>query len=103
MPTRYDLQRYKKSYAFIRRAPVLRYIIEDIVTIETAEASFNGSDTITYNFSKTFINAPQVTATPKGTSASFNFFVTAVSNSSVTIQASSPNSDSVHIHAVEAA
>lgn len=103
MPTRYDLQRYKKSYAFIRRAPVLRYIIEDIVTIETAEASFNGSDTITYNFSKTFINAPQVTATPKGTSASFNVFVTAVSNSSVTIQASAPNSDSVHIHAVEAA
>ena len=103
MPTRYDLQRYKKSYAFIRRAPVLRYIIEDIVTIETAEASFNGSDTITYNFRKTFINAPQVTATPKGTSASFNFFVTAVSNSSVTIQASAPNSDSVHIHAVEAA
>ena len=103
MPTRYDLQRYKKSYAFIRRAPVLRYIIEDIVTIETAEASFNGSDTITYNFSKTFFNAPQVTATPKGTSASFNVFVTAVSNSSVTIQASAPNSDSVHIHAVEAA
>lgn len=103
MPTRYDLQRYKKSYAFIRRAPVLRYIIEDIVTIETAEASFNGSDTITYNFSKTFINAPQVTATPKGTSASFNVFVTAVSNASVTIQASASNSDSVHIHAVEAA
>lgn len=103
MPTRYDLQRYKKSYAFIRRAPVLRYIIEDIVTIETAEASFNGSDTITYNFSKTFINAPQVTATPKGSSASFNVFVTAVSNLSVTIQASAPNSDSVHIHAVEAA
>jgi hypothetical protein len=29
--------------------------------------------------------------------------VTAVSNTSVTIQASTPNSDSVHIHAVEAA
>ncbi len=103
MPTRYDLQRYKKSYAFIRRAPVLRYIIEDIVTIETAEASFNGSDLITYSFTKTFINVPQVTVTPKGSSANFNVFVVSVSNASVTIRASTPNSDSVHIHAIEAA
>jgi len=103
VPTRYDLQRYKKSYAFIRRAPVLRYLVEDIMTIETAEASFNGSDTITYNFSKTFTSVPRITATPKGASANFNVFVTAVTNTSVTIQASAPNSDSVHIHILEAA
>jgi hypothetical protein len=103
VPTRYDLQRYKKSYAFIRRAPVLRYIIEDIVTIESAEASFNGSDTLTYSFKNTFINPPQVTATPKGTSANFSVFVVLVSNTSVTIRASVPNSDSIHIHVIEAA
>lgn len=103
MPTRYDLQRYKKSYAFIRRAPVLRYIVENIVTIESAEALFGGSDTLTYSFKNTFINAPKVTVTPSGTSASFSVFVVAVSNTSVTVQASIPNSDGVHIHAIEAA
>lgn len=101
MPTRYDLQRYKKTYSFIRRAPVLRYILEDIVTIESAEASFNGSDTLIYTFTKTFLSAPFVTATPLGSSANFNVFVTAVSNVSVTISASSPNSDKVNIHAIE--
>lgn len=103
MPTRYDLQRYKKTYSFIRRAPVFRYIIEDIVTIESAEASFGGSDVLVYAFTRTFINPPQVTVTPLGSSANFNVFVVSVSNTSVTIRASVPNSDSVHIHAIEAA
>lgn len=82
---------------------MLRYIIEDVVTIESAEASFGGSDLLTYSFKNTFINAPKVTVTPNGASANFSVFVVTVSNTSVTVRASVPNSDGVYIHAIEAA
>ena len=105
MPTRIDLQRYKKTYPFIRREPQLYYlsVSEDglAATIETAEESFNGNDYITYIFTKTFSSAPKVTVTPIGASAGFNVFISAVSISSVTIRASIANSFAVHIHAIE--
>lgn len=105
MPTRIDLQRYKKTYPFIRREPKLYYLSETegglAATIETAEKSFNGNDFVTYNFTKTFSAAPKVTVTPVGVSAGFSVFVSAVSINSVTIQASAANNFAVHIHAIE--
>lgn len=106
MPTRIDLQRYKKTYPFIRREPKLFYLSETEsnvagATIETAEASFSGNDYLVYNFTKTFSVPPQVTVTPVGVSAGFNVFISSVSLSSVTIRASIPNSFAVHIHAIE--
>jgi hypothetical protein len=105
MPTRIDLQRYKKTYPFLRREPRLVFTSESeptlAATIETAQASFAGTDTIAYIFTKTFSTAPKVTISPIGTSANFNVFIDSVSTSSVIIKASVANSDSVHIHAIE--
>ena len=106
MPTRIDLQRYKKTYPFLRQEPRILYTSETenslaTAIIETVESNFNGTDFVTYNFTKTFTSAPQVVATPKGSSANFTVFVTSVSTSSVTIKASVPNSDDVHIHAIQ--
>ncbi len=70
-------------------------------TIEAATASFAGSDEITYNFTKTFASAPKVTITPIGTLANFNVFIVSVSSTQLVIKASTANSDSVHIHAIE--
>lgn len=105
MPTRIDLQRYKKTYPFIRREPRIYYLSESEITldatIETAEESFNGNEYLTYNFTKGFSAAPKVTVTPIGVSAGFNVFISAVTKDYVTIQASIANNFAVHIHAIQ--
>ena len=105
MPTRIDLQRYKKTYPFLRREPVILYTSTSeptlSATIEAATASFGGSDQITYNFTKTFTSAPKVTLTPIGALANFNVFIVSVTSSQLVLKASVANSDSVHIHAIE--
>ena len=105
MPTRIDLQRYKKTYPFLRREPRNYFLTEsDLanVSIDTATASFGGSDSLTYTFpAGKFTSAPKVTVTPIGNSANFNVYIYSVSLNQVVITASTPNSDSVHIHAIE--
>lgn len=106
MPTRIDLQRYKKTYPFLRREPRIFYLSEtesDLAgaVIETAEVSFAGGDQIIYSFTKTFSTAPKVTVSPLGLAADFNVYVAAVTTVSVVVRASSPNNESVHIHAIE--
>ena len=105
MPTRIDLQRYKKTYPFIRREPRLYYLSETegglAATIKTAEESFAGGDTIIHVFSGTpFTSVPKVTITPIGAGANFNVYIDSVTISQVVIKASVANSESVHIHAI---
>lgn len=106
MPTKIDLQRYKKTYPFLRREPRLLYTSTSeptlSATIDTATASFAGSDSITYNFPPgKFSSAPKVTVTPIGSLANFNVFIVSVSQTQLVLKASVPNADSVHIHAIE--
>jgi hypothetical protein len=105
VPTRIDLQRYKKTYPFLRREPRILYTSTSeptlAATIEAATASFGGSDQITYNFTKEFSSAPKVTLTAAGTIANFNVFIVSVSQTQLVLKASVPNTDTVHIHAIE--
>ena len=105
MPTRIDLQRYKKTYPFLRREPRNYFLTEsDLanVTIDTGTASFGGSDQVTYSFpTGKFVGIPKVTVTPVGNFANFNVYVYSVSSTQVVIYASTPNSYAVHIHAIE--
>ncbi len=106
MPTRIDLQRYKKTYPFLRRQPTILYTspTENALAsavIESVSQNFSGAEEITYSFTKSFTIAPQVTVTPVGSDANFNVFVTSVSISSVTVKASVPNNGAVHIHAIQ--
>lgn len=105
MPTRIDLQRYKKTYPFLRREPRNYFLTEsDLanVNIDAAIATFGGSDELTYSFpTGKFSLPPKVTVTPKGATANFSVYIVSISASSVTLKASTPTSDSVHIHAIE--
>jgi len=105
VPTRIDLQRYKKTYPFLRREPRNFFLTEsDLanVMIYTATVSFAGGFQITHVFpTGKFASAPKVTATPSGTNANFNVFIVSVSSAQVVIEASASNSDSVDIHAIE--
>ena len=111
MPTRIDLQRYKKTYPFLRREPRIVFTSTSeptlAATIETAIQSFGGSDTISYSLTKSFSTTPTVTITPLGATANFNVFISQITSTGggnpyvVEIKASVANSDSVHIHAIE--
>ena len=105
MPTRIDLQRYKKTYPFLRREPRNYFLTEsDLanVMIYTATVSFSGGYQITHGFpAGKFGSAPKVTVTPSGTNANFNVFIVSVSSTQVVIEASVSNNDSVDIHAIE--
>ena len=106
MPTRIDLQRYKKTYPFLRQQPTILYTSPTENTlasaiIESVSQNFGGADYVIYSFTKTFTSAPQVTVTPVGSDANFSVFVTEVTISSVTVKASTPNSGAVHIHAIQ--
>jgi hypothetical protein len=108
VPTRIDLQRYKKIYPFLRQQPKILYLTETEdtlarATIETATVSFGGSDIINYTFTKDFTTTPLVTVTPIGTASNFNVYIQSVSITGVVIKASVPNSQSVNINIVEAA
>jgi hypothetical protein len=105
VPTRIDLQRYKKTYPFLRREPRNYFLTEsDLanVNIYTATVSFAGSAQVTHSFPPgKFTSVPTVTATPSGTFANFNVFILSVSSTQVVIAASTPNNDSFDIHAIE--
>jgi len=111
VPTRIDIQRYKKTYPFLRREPRLFYLSTTdpesgmAANIKTAQVSFGGLDEITLVFStlggSSFTSAPKVTVSPLGAEANFNVFVSSVSTTQVVIRASTPNSQSVHVHAIE--
>lgn len=108
---RVDLNRQKKIYPYIRRKPVYGRmdINENVIgsggvgggisaEIETAELSWNGTDTITHNFNKTFTAVPKVVAISK--SDNINVFVESVTLTSVTLKASAPSSESAYLHAI---
>jgi hypothetical protein len=105
VPTRIDLQRYKKTYPFLRREPRNYFLTEsDLanVMIYTATVSFAGGFRITHNFpAGKFGSAPKVTVTPSGATANFNVFIVSVSSTQVVIESSVSNDDSVDIHAIE--
>lgn len=106
MPRRVDLNRIQKTYPYIRRKPIYRYVgeTEDSASagipaeIETADLNWNGSDTITHTFTTTFTDIPKVVAISKNDN--INVFVESVTLTEVTIRASATSHESAYLHAI---
>lgn len=101
---RVDVNRTRKTYPFIRRVPVYKYQYDteqagSNVIYEVASVSFSGTDQVTHNFTTSFSSAPKVTATAKDDNV--NVYISAVSTSSVTINASAAFTGTVEIHAIQ--
>lgn len=90
-----DLNRFKKVYPYVRAAPRYVYTTEESFGMETAVLSFGGADEITYTFKNTYTSTPTVVAT--SLNESVNVFVKSVSQTQVTVGASSINEYSVSI------
>jgi len=101
MPNRYDANRRRKTYPFIRRVPVYAQDGGGQVTYEAASVSFSATDEVTHNFTTVFTSAPKVTATAKNDNV--NVYISSVSTTSVTINASAAFTGTVEIHAIQSA
>ena len=96
---RYDANRRRKTYPFIRRVPVYKYEGDNQVIIETASVTFSATDEVTHTFTESFTAAPVVTLTAK--SDNVNVYISVVSTTSVTINASATFTGTVEMHAIQ--
>lgn len=101
---RVDANRTRKTYPFIRRVPVYRYIYDSEqsggnVVYEAASVTFSATDQVTHNFVTTFTSLPVVTATAKNDNV--NVYVSAISTTSVTLNTSAAFTGTVEIHAIQ--
>jgi hypothetical protein len=93
-----DLNRYAKTYPFLRKEPHYTYKSQTPVVLESIVLPFSGNDEVTYSFLNSYSSVPVVIATSQNDS--FNVFVKSVTTSSVTIGASSKTDKSVSIFVV---
>jgi hypothetical protein len=94
-----DANRVRKTYPFIRRVPVIAYLMDEPMIIETADVAFSAIDSVVHIFSETFTSVPVVTAT--ASEENVNIYISNVSLTSVTINASAPFTGSCHIQAIQ--
>jgi copper(I)-binding protein len=92
MPSRYNLNRLRKTYPTTRRTPV----IIGVDTVESAVLTFTAASSATYTFTSIYVAAPTVTATP-ASSQNVNVYITAVTTTYVTITTSAPITGDIHL------
>ena len=95
---RRDLNRYAKVYPFVRRSPNYSYVGDKETVIEVVDVTFTDVERVTYTFEAVFNGTPVVTAIAK--SENVNVYVTDVSTTSVTIEASNQFNGTVQVHAI---
>lgn len=105
-----DANRFRKIYNYIRKKPVDQYISESGFTMLVGDVDFdNTSGPVTFTYttadpSISFANAPIITALSvdnlSNNSANVNIFITSVTITAVTFEASAPFSGKVNFQIV---
>jgi len=94
--SKYDLNRFKKVYPLIRTKPqILEFAVVEGLDAETTILNYTNSHAQTYNFVKTYITIPTVSATPEDENV--NVYITSLTTTSVTIESSAPFTGKVHL------
>lgn len=97
----YDQNRLRKNYPLLRVKPVYSQIVVGEagniggIDVETAIIPFVNSFSEPYSFQKTYTAIPTVAISPE--TENVNIFVTALTNTEITIQSSAPFTGSVHL------
>ena len=95
---------FKKVYPYVRRAPVFEFVSDRESVIETAKITFTNSSSESHTFTSTFLELPIVTVVSVDSegndTANVNVFLSNVSKTSVTIEASQTFTGTVHLHAI---
>lgn len=96
---RYDLNRHRKIYPLIRRKPVYLDIGAGDSEVEANVIIYNNSESETYTFINTYDKLPVCIVSPEDENV--NLYISAISTTSVTINASAPFTGKVHLHIYE--
>jgi hypothetical protein len=97
-----DMNRYRKVYRYIRKKPMNSYCSDVGFELIAGSIDFTNSDseTFIYPVNTTFTNVPVITVASVDSEANdqadVNVYVSAVSNSQVTLESSSPFIGKVH-------
>ena len=95
-----DLNRYKKTYAFVRRTPRWALLSEKATIIEVADVRFDNESSKRYIFREKYSSVPVVTATSAGSNADVNVNVVAVTTQYVDLETSQALLDTVQVHII---
>ena len=83
-----DLNRFRKVYPYLRKAPVNSFVSDSEVIMEVGEVELSDASSATYSFKETYSSAPSVTAisidSESNVSANVNVFIESISLTSVT-------------------
>lgn len=85
---KFDRNRLMKTYPFIQRTPRFVHIASTGVNFEIGQACFNGSHTVTYTFERSYSTPPTIVIAPR--SDDVVVWISSISASSVTFEASAP-------------
>ena len=92
MAYKYDKQRQKMIYPFVgySKKPILSEELD--VTIDKGSISFTSSDSESETFTEASTSVPKVTPVPVGSddTVNVNLYITSVSTSGFTVEASAP-------------
>ena len=91
-----DLQRQMKVTPYIVREPKIVQIVNKAIFVEAGTLNFNGSDTVTYNFSRTYSSPPLVIMSAHADS--YAVWISSVTTTSVTFSATAENSEHLDFH-----
>ena len=90
MSSDYDLNRFKKTYPFVRRFPR----VHTLDVVEAVALTFGGVSSVTYTFVKTYTEAPIVTATAD---SDVNVFISSLTKDEITVETSAVFTGNVYI------
>jgi hypothetical protein len=98
MPRLRDKNRFQKQYPVRRLEPQYETVVDanELKVVETTTLTFTNEDTKTYTFVEQFSSTPIVVVSPVSTAvtgeetANVNLYISAASESSVTIVSSAP-------------
>ncbi len=89
-----NLNRFRKIYPGIRKTPVNATVSDKSVVLEETILSFSSQSSRTYTFSQIYNQIPTITLSAD---LNVNVYITSISTTSVTIEASSPITANVHV------
>jgi len=99
-----DLNRFRKIYPYIRRAPRFVYTSDKEAIIEVGEVLFSNTSSKEYEFKETYSSIPMITAisydSESNDTADVNVFISSLSTTSVTFETSQAFTGTIHFHAV---
>ena len=106
-----NLNRYRKIYPYLRRAPKNGYVSDRPTLIEVGSVSFSNRSSYTYEFQNAFKGIPTVTATAvdiddgpdfkESGDADVNVFISSISSKRMTIETSQEFTGRIDFHIIE--